>query len=350
MRWLLIAALALGAVAWAQKYPDLEKAQKLIASKKYADALKAIDAAEKKGGLDHDSYMTLLESKGLCQASSGKLDAATESFKALLALDPRRDIQGKYKGDVVKSLDAALEFVKSKGGLEVVALEPGVKAGKVKQVSVSVKSDPLAQAKAVRIFIKEDAGTWKPVDVTLTNGVAAADVDAAQVEFWVEVDDALKNQLLFVGSAIRPVKQSAPPAVAEAPKPAPAQVAEAKPAPAPAVDPAKQAGPSPDTAPPPAPAEVTETTAPKGNSALRTVSYPVFGLGIVAAAVGIYFGASAQSARSSILMDQMNMTATQQMLYDRDQTRIGQAQAANALLISAGVLAAAAIVMFILGG
>src|SRR4051794_19921531 len=117
MRWFLLAALCLGFAAQAQKNPDLEKAQKLLASKKYADALKAIDAAEKKGGLDHDSLMTLLESKGLCQAELKKPDLATEAFKELLALDPRRDIQGKYKGDAVKSLDAATEWVKAKGGL-----------------------------------------------------------------------------------------------------------------------------------------------------------------------------------------------------------------------------------------
>src|SRR3954470_16022990 len=112
MRWFVLAALCVGLASYAQKNPELEKAQKLLASKKYADALKAIDAAEKKGGLDHDSLMTLLESKGLCQAELKKPDPATESLRALLALAPRRDIQGKYKGDVVKSLDAATEWVK----------------------------------------------------------------------------------------------------------------------------------------------------------------------------------------------------------------------------------------------
>jgi hypothetical protein len=348
MRWFLLAALCVGAVAVAQKNSELEKAQKLLASKKYADALKALSDAEKKGGLDHDSYMTLLESRGLCLAETKKVDQATESFKQLLVLDPRRDIQGKYKGDTVKAIDAALEWVRAKGALEVGALEPGAQGGKVKQVSVGVKNDPLNEAKAARIFIKQDGGTWKPVDVAFTNGTAAADTDAAAVEFWVEVDDAAKNQLLFVGSAIRPIKQSAPPAVAEAPKPAPAPVAESKPVPAPA-DTAVASAPPPSDSAPAAATEVSGS-APSSTSALRTVSYPVFGLGIISAAVGIYFGASASAAKSAIMMDQMAGTMTQQMLYDRDQTRIGQAQAANGLLITAGILAVAAVIMFVVGG
>jgi len=126
--------------------------------------------------------------------------------------------------------------------------------------------------------------------------------------------------------------------------------AQTDPAPAAAHEEPK-AGPSAETAPPPAPAEATDVTAaPSGTSALRMVSYPVFGLGIVSAAVGIYFGAAAQQAKDAIMMDLTNPSISQQSLYDRDQTRIGQAQAANALLITAGILAAAAVVMFILGG
>src|SRR4051812_14748318 len=117
MRWFVLAALCVGLGSYAQKNPELEKAQKLLASKKYADALKALEAAEKKGGLDHDSYMTLLESKGLSQASLNKVDPATESFKALLSIDPRRDLEGKYKGDVVKAITAAQEWVKANGAL-----------------------------------------------------------------------------------------------------------------------------------------------------------------------------------------------------------------------------------------
>jgi tetratricopeptide (TPR) repeat protein len=348
MRWFVLAALCLGLASYAQKNPELEKAQKLLASKKYADALKALEAAEKKGGLDHDSYMTLLESKGLCQASLKKADAATDAFKALLALDPRRDLEGKYKGDVVTAISAAQEWVKANGALVVAAREPLAQGGKVKQVSLQVKSDPLKWAQAARIHVKQADGSWKPADVAFTDGVAKADTDAATVELWAEVHDAQKNQLLFVGSSIRPVKQSAPAEVAEAPKPAPAPAPEPeKPAAVAAAAPAATAA---TAEPAPAAAvEVSETPKSSG-SALRTVSYPVFGVGVVAAAVGIYFGASASSARTSILADQMAATMTAQMLYDRDQARIGQATAANALFITAGVLAVAAIVMFIAGG
>jgi hypothetical protein len=321
---------------------DLEKAQQQLAAKKYAEALKSLEAAEKKGGLDHDSLLVLHESKGLAQASLKKLDKAEESFKVLLALDPRHDMTGKYKGEVVKAVEAAQAWLKDNGALSVVALDPGVQGGKVKQVSVSVKNDPLKLINSIRIYLKQDGGTWKPVDAPITNGVAAADTDGQSVEFWAEADDAHKNQLMFLGSALRPIKQTAPEEIAEV-KPEP------KPEPAPAAAPKKEPVASlTPAASEPAPA-VTEE-APKQGSMLRPVSLVILGAAAVAAAVGIYFGATSAGAGNQIRLDQMAGTFSNVELYDRDQSRIGQARIANGLFIGAGVAALAAVLMFVLGG
>ena len=360
MRTLLLAVPLLGlaaAAAEAPKNADLEKAQKALAAKKYPDALKAIEAAEKKGGLDLDSYSTLLESKALALASTKKLPQAEEAFKTLLTLDPRRDLAGKYKGDVVKALEAALAWVNQNGGLQVVALEPGASGGKVKQVSVSVKNDPLKLAKTARIYLKQGDGTWKPVDVAVNNGVAAADTDAAEVEYWAELQDANKNQLKFLGSALRPQKATAPPVVAEAPPP---PKKEEKPVAKPVEKPVEKApvaeAPVKEEEPKLTPREnegteatVTEDSG-KGGSVLRPVSYAVLGAAIIAAGVGVYFGATSEGAKSSIRMDQMSMTFTAQQLYDRDQARIGQAQVANGMFITAAVAAVIGVVLFVLGG
>lgn len=352
---LLIVTLASsGALAAdAPKNPDLEKAQKALGAKKYADALKSLEAAEKKGGLDLDSYSTLLESKALCLASTKKLDKAEEEFRKLLSLDPRRDLAGKYKGDVVKALEAALDWVKKNGGLQVAALDPVSEKGKVKQVSVSLKNDPLKLAKSARIHVKQADGTWKPTDVAFTNGVAAADTDVAEVEYWAEVQDASKDQLMFLGSAIRPQKATAPAVVAEAPKPVEKPVE--KPAAKPAEKVAAAEAPVKEEEPKLTPKEHTEDgsiteESPKSGSMLRPVSYAVLGAAILTAGVGVYFGASSAGARSQILVDKMSMTVSQQALYDRDQAAIGQAKVANGLFITAAIVAVIGVVMFVFGG
>lgn len=353
MRALLLAALVTSAAASAADAPknaDLEKAQKALAAKKYPDALKAIEAAEKKGGLDLDSHSTLLETKALALASTKKLDKAEEEFRKLLVIDPRRDLSGKYKGDVVKALEAALTWVNKNGGLQVIGLEPTAANGKVSKVGVQVKNDPLNWAKTARIYVKDAGGQWKTTDVALTNGSAAADADGADVEYWAELQDANKNQLKLLGSAIRPQHAVAPAVVAEAPKPV------EKPKPAPKAEPVA-AAPVKDPEPALTPREDTEKTdavvteeTPKSGSMLRPVSYALLGAGIISAGVGVYFGATSAGARSQILMDQMAGTFTQQQLFDRDQARIGQAQIANALFITAAVLAAVGVVLFVLGG
>ncbi|MBL8953289.1 MAG: hypothetical protein JNK82_21095, partial [Myxococcaceae bacterium] len=287
---LTLTASALAAAGEPVKHPELEKAQKALASKKYADALKLLDAAEKKGGLDVDSYATLLESRALALASTKKVDQATTELKKLLALDPRRDLAGKYKGDVVKALDAALAWVAQAGGNQLVALDPEASGGKVKKVSVQVKNDPLSMVKAVRINVRDGNG-WRPVDAAPAGGIASADTDAAEVEFWAEAWDDKKNQVETLGSAIRPITQTAPVAVAAAEKPKAVEKA------APVADAPKEsaqltpADKEPET-------NLVEEPAPKKNVGLRAVSYALIGAGIITAGVGTYFGVSSQSARS----------------------------------------------------
>lgn len=349
MRALMLAALVTSAAASAADAPknaDLERAQKALAAKKYPEALKAIEAAEKKGGLDLDAHSTLLESKALALASTRKLDKAEEEFKKLLVIDPRRDLSGKYKGDVVKALEAALAWVSKNGGLQVIGLEPTAANGKVSKVGVQVKNDPLGWAKTARIWVRDAGGQWKSTDAALTNGAASADADGADVEYWVELHDASRNQVKLLGSPVRPQHAVAPAVVAEAPKPSPK--AEAAPV---------AAAPVRDAEPVLTPREDGEKTdaavtdeSPKSGSMLRPVSYVLLGAGVISAGIGVYFGATSMGARSQILMDSMAMTFTQQQLYDRDQARIGQAQIANALFITAAALAVVGVVLFVLGG
>lgn len=334
---LLIVTLgSLGALA--QKNPDLEKAQLLLGQRKYPDALKALEAAEKKGGMDRDSYLTLLESKGLAYASTNKLDKAEEYFRSVLCLDPKRELAGKYAGAVGKPITAAIEWAKQNGALELVALDPGVADGRVKQISFAVKNDPLKLVKAVKFYVRTDGGAWKPTAGTVTNGAGSLDVDSAQVEWWAETQDLNSNQVAFLASALRPIKNVPPAPVAvavvekkEPPKDEPKAVAMTP-------EPKKDE---------PAPA-VTETAS--STSPLRIVGYALLGAGVVALGVATYFGLTYNSERQAIRDALMNGSATQAALYTRDQAAIQSGTLANVMFITGGALVAGGAVLWFVGG
>ncbi len=334
MKRVLLLTLSLASLsALAQKNPDLEKAQTLLAQRKYADALKAIEAAEKKGGLDRDSYLTLLESKGLALASTNKLDKAEESFRAVLGLDPKRELAGKYSGAIGKPIAAAQEWIKANGALELVALDPGTADGRVKQISFAVKNDPFKLIKVVKFFLKMDGGSWKPVQGVLTNGAASIDTDAATVEWWAETQDDNKNQVAFLGSAVRPVKNVAPAVVA---------VAEKK-----VVDAPKE---EPKLTPEPKSEPVAAVTTETASSPLRPISYGLLGAGVIGLGVATYFGVTYNSQRQLIRDDLAANRGTQAELDERDQAAIRNGTIANVLFIAGGALVASGAVLWFVGG
>ncbi|MFO0601441.1 MAG: hypothetical protein U0228_39435 [Myxococcaceae bacterium] len=333
---LCVAVALSSSAALAQKNPDLEKAQLLLAGKKYDQALKAIEAAAKKGGLDRESLLTLLESRGLAEASLGKLDRAEESFRSVLQLDGKRDLTGKYTGKAAQAIAAAKDWFKANGGIELGPLEPGAEDGRVKQVSLFIKNDPLKLIALVRIYTRVDGGAWKPTEAKVINGAAALDVDAVSIEWWAEALSEKKDQLMFLASAGRPIKQSAP-----APAPVAAKV----------VDEPKKEEPAtlaPVAKAEPAPVEVKSEPTSSG-SALRPAGYVLVGLGVAAAGVGAYFGITSSSTRETVKADLAKGGYDPVELYQRDQGAIMRATVANVLFVSAGALGLTGGLLWFLG-
>ncbi|MDP2274239.1 MAG: tetratricopeptide repeat protein [Archangium sp.] len=332
--FLILVALA-SLTSFAQRNPDLEKAQQLLAQKKYAEALKSIEAAAKKGGLERESLLTLLESRGLAQASLGQTEKAEESFRSVLQLEPRRDLTGKYTGKVVPVIAAAKEWFKTNGGIELGPLDPGVEAGRVKQISLFVKNDPLKLISQAKFYVRKDGGAWKPVEAAMANGAATTDVDADVVEWWAELLSERKDQLMFLGSAGKPIKQTAPAPVAVA-------KVEEKKADAPAAEPEKKLTPAEK------PDERLEAVTMK-SSPLRPVGFVLLGLGVAAAGVGTYFGVTSAGQRDSVRADLAAGNTSQVELYNRDQTAISNGAIANVLWAAGGALGVTGLIMVILG-
>ncbi|PZR06039.1 MAG: hypothetical protein DI536_30915 [Archangium gephyra] len=333
-RTLFLALTLLAGFALAQqaRYPDLQKAQTLLAQKKYDAALKALDAAEKKGGLDREALLTLLESRGLALASLNKLDDAEKNFRSVLALDGRRDLSGKYQGKVNTVIAAAKDWYAKNGGIELGALEPGAENGRVKQISLFVKNDPLKLITHIRFYVRADGGAWKPLDTTVANDAAAVDVDASTIEWWAAALTEKQDQLMFLASAGRPVKQTAPAA---------APVAVAK------NDAPKEAVLTPE--PKVTPVEDVRETTTTAMSPVRGVGIGFLVAGAVAAGVGTYFGISANTAATNIRASLMNGGYDPNALYQQDQARITQSTIANALLIGAGALGVTGLILIIVG-
>ncbi|MDP1827755.1 MAG: hypothetical protein Q8L48_31065 [Archangium sp.] len=333
----LAVLLLLAATAFAQRNPDLEKAQQLLAQKKYDAALKAIEAAAKKGGLERESLLTLLESRGLAQAALGQTQKAEESFRSGLQLEPKRDLTGKYTGKVASVIATAKAWFKEHGGIELGPLDPGAQDGRVKQISLFVKNDPLKLIARVRFYVRKDGGAWKPVEASLSNGAAATDVDAEVVEWWAEALSERKDQLMFLGSAGRPIKQTAPAPVAVA------RVEEPKKVDAPVKQPEAKLTPAEK------PEERLEAEPVSKGSALRPVGFVLLGLGVAAAGVGTYFGVTSNGARESVKASLAAGGYDQATLYAQDQGAIGNARLANIMFAAGGALAVTGVVFIILG-
>ena len=337
--FILVALAAL--TASAQRSPELEKAQQLLAQKKYDAALKSIEAAAKKGGLERESLLTLLESRGLAEASLGQTQKAEESFRSVLQLEPKRDLTGKYTGKAATVIAAAKEWFKEHGGIELGPLDPGAQDGRVKQISLFVKNDPLKLISQVRFYVRKDGGAWKPVEASLANGAAATDVDAEVVEWWAEALSEKKDQLMFLGSAGKPIKQSAP---------APVAVAKVEPVKevvkddVPAKEPEKKLTPTEKKSD-----ERLEVQPAAQGSPVRTAGFVVLGVGVAAVAVGTYFGVTSSAQRAAVKADIVSGTRSRAELYAADQAAIGSATIANVMFIGGGVAAAAGLVMVIVG-
>ncbi len=323
--------------AFAQRNPDLEKAQQLLATKKYDAALKSIEAAAKKGGLERESMLTLLESRGLAQASLGQTEKAEESFRAVLQLEPKRELTGKYTGKVVPVIAAAKEWFKANGSIEVGPLDPGTEDGRVKQISLFVRNDPLKLVRKAKFYVRKDGGAWKPVEANMANGAAATDVDGDVIEWWAELLTERNDQLMFLGSAGKPIKQSAP-----------APVAVAK------VEEKKPDAPVETRLVPTAPEKHEEVVSVSQQPAtkmspLRTTGFVLLGVGAAAAGVGTYFGVTSNSTRESVKASLAMGTYDPVELYNRDQSAITNAAVANALWIGGGAVAATGLLFAILG-
>ncbi len=386
----LAALLSAGAQAEARA-PEIEKVARLFNEKNFDAAGKALDAIANRKGLSRELFLQVLEWKGIIAAQRNQGQKAADAFTALLTLEPTYDLSPSSPratdafGKVHEKSPRPLEFVE-RAATEV--------EGMVVQVSVRVKNnDPATLGKRVRFHIRSDGGKWETQLADLDGKNASAATNAKQISWWAELVTEKEDVLANVGTESEPLRAPAAPAL-----PTTDRVTVAPPTPAPTPPPPVQPPPVVVTAPPvrstppPAPTRSSsvaqgpkksaasdnwadadmarngegpkksnevQATATSGESSwVRTASYGVFGAGLVAAGIGVYFGLTARDLASKL--DPANATRdpvtmlitspTQAAAVQMNDQMQSSATIANILFAAGGGLAATGVVMWIFGG
>ncbi len=346
--------LLLAFSALAQSNPELEKANRFLFDQKFGDAAKALEAAARVQGNGREMVMRIYELQGVTYGQLGQATKAREAFQALLCLDPKRELNGKYNQKVVTAFSAAKEWANTNPPLEIKAAKAAIDdKGRVMQLAAKVRNDPMRLVKKVRFHLRSDEARWSEQDSELQGVYAAANTDAQGVEWWAELLGENDRVLMLVANEANPIREGK--ARDKAPASAPVVAA------VPAADAPKKEEPkvAEVTLPPEKPAPnvvIDEPTAPASSgSALRPVGYVMMGAGLLTLGVGTYFGVQSSAGRDRInnaARDSQNRVTgiTQKEAHALGPQSQSQAMIANVLFAAGGGVALLGGVFWIIGG
>lgn len=298
-----------GLTASAAPSPALGEARKLIDDLELEAALKSLDVVEKTEGNDRATLLELYTLQGIAFGTLGKEAKTRDAFRKLLVLEPGAKIPADLPPRVRTPFFEAKDWSSTNGPL-VVRGSAQLDGGRVRSVSVTIEKDVLRLAKSIRFHLS----ATEAQEVALSGGSARLTVGRATVSWWAEVLTDRKGVLLEVGSAQHPREDG-------------------------------EMG----TA-----AVETETAAPVAGGWRRPAGIVVLGVGAVAAGVGVVLGLQANEARAKLAAATRDELGRVTSLTQRDAVALEassrtQATAANVLFGVGGALAAAGVVLIVLG-
>lgn len=313
---LLTGLLWWAAPALAAPNARVEEARKLIDDLELEAAVKVLDGAEKTEGNDRAALLEILTLQGIAWGTLGKDAKTRDAFRKLLMIAPEATLPPDQPPRVRTPYLEAREWTSSNGPLTAT---PGVDLGDglVRAVKVSVEKDVLRLARSVRFHLKLD-GADQVLEVPVTAGKAVAPVGKPSASWWAEVLSERKAVLLEVASAAKPREEWTQVAPAAA-----------------------------------APQAVTEPVAASGGWR-RPTGVVLLGAGAVAAGVGAVMGVMSTDARARVngaTRDDLGRITdlTQREAAALETSALSQATVANVLFGVGGGLAAAGVVLIILG-
>jgi hypothetical protein len=302
---------------------DLQRGAELFDQYKYAEARAAFAKALKAPNLKRGDLLDLLEMMGVAAAQQRQVDAAQTAFIELLTLDPEHKLKNDYAPRVMTPFLEARRIVGEKGALEAQA-SPVFGPDRVDSITISVTKDPLQKVRSVRFHLLVGS-RWTAVSAPLA--AATFDVKQPEAKWWAELLGERDAQLVVLGTADAPRLEAAP-------KPAPAE-------------------PVAVAAPPAAVQLESHPSSSSSGGGLRTASYAVLAVAVLAGGAGAFFGVRANNDYAQITGAQKDSAGV--LLISEHDANVFEsaghtsALAANSLFIGAGVLAVAAVLMWILG-
>jgi hypothetical protein len=314
-------ALALAALIQAtDASEDLKHGEELFAAYKWADARRALTRARAQKGLTRDQLLRILELSGVAAAQQRQPAAAQAAFTELLTLDPQRKLEADYAPRVMTPFYEARRVVQERGALTVAATAEA-STEQIEALTVRVTSDPMKSARAVRFHLGSQSSV-----VPLSAGSARLQVGGSEVSWSAELLGDNEAELWKLETRL---ERPPPPVVTAPPPPTPA--------------------PEGVSDVPPSLVEQEHST-----SGARVASYVVLVTAVAAGGVGGFFGWRSGDAFSRLAHLSPDSSGRVVSITERDAYALqGQgtqsALAANSLYIAAGVLALAAVLLFLVG-
>lgn len=298
----------------------LEEAQRLVEDLDFEAALKVLDAAEKTEGNDRATLKEIYTLQGIAFGTLGKEAKTRDSFRKLLLIAPEATLPSDLPPRVRTPFFEAKDWVSTNGPLLAVP-SAELSEGLVRSVKVLMQKDVLRLARSVRFHLKSGSAD-QTIDAPLASNQAVALVGKPAVTWWAEVLNERGGVLVELGSARQPRD-----------------------------DGVVAAAPVVTAAPPPSvelPAPVT------GGGWRRPVGIAAVGAGAVAAGVGLILGVQASDARRRVTNADRDELGRVTSISQRDAqaletTSRSQAVIANVLFGVGGGLAAAGVVLIIIG-
>ena len=295
--------------------PKLSEAKSLIDDLELESALKALDAAEKTEGNDRATLHEIYTLQGIAYGTLGKEAKTRDSFRKLLLIAP----EATLPADLPPRVRTPFFEAKDWAATNALVVKPSAELGdgEVLWVKVVVEKDVLRLARSVRFHFKGS----ETVEVPLTGGKAQAPVGKPAATWWAEVLNERKGVVVELGSARSPREEGT--------------------------------GVAPISVEREVESEGPVVVAVAG-AWRRPVGIGVLSAGVVAAGVGVVMGVQANEARNKVNTATRDEQGRVTSLTQRDAQALevsarSQATVANVLFGVGGGLAAAGVVLIILG-
>ncbi|MDQ3265628.1 MAG: hypothetical protein M3Y59_18550 [Myxococcota bacterium] len=208
--WAILAWFPLAASAQPSDVPGsgvslLARAVELLEVPDYAGARAVLERGLATEGNDRQTLISLHELRGVVAASLRDQDAALESFRRVLVLEPdfrpARDYSPRVNGPFLE----ARAWLAEHAPLRFAPLPPLPDRGVIRSLGATVLSDPLNLGRSVRFHLRAPDGAWSIEEAPLAKQAAHLPLAGPISGWWAELIGDHTAVLSRIGSPEKPI-------------------------------------------------------------------------------------------------------------------------------------------------